>query len=210
MNYTELKSLIQDYTENDETTFVSHLDDFIRQTEERLTHLMRMPYFKKNSTGTATASSRYLSTPSDFLSPFSLAVQVSGSYQFLLPKNVDFIREAYPDPSVEGLPKYYALWDEDTFVLAPTPDQGYTMELYYFAQPASIVTANTSWFGDNMESALLYGCLVEAYTYMKGEQDLVQLYDAKFKEAVTRFKDLGEARTTKDIYRSGELSREPS
>jgi len=210
MNYTELKTAIQEYAENTETTFVSNLDTFIRQAEERINHSLRLPDFKKNSTGTTTASNPYLALPPDYLASFSLASIVAGVHDYLLYKDVAFLREAFPLAATEGTPRFYAQWDDDTLLLAPTPNANLTMELHYFADPPSIVTSTTSWVGDNAESMLLYGCLVEAYTFMKGEPDLIELYDTRYKEALDRFKDLGEARSRKDAFREIELMRPPT
>lgn len=210
MNYTQLKTLIQDYTENDETTFVATLDDFIRQAEERISHAMRLPDFRKNSTGTTSSGNSYLALPPDYLAAFSLASIVSNVHDFLLYKDVNFIREAFPLAATQGTPRFYGQWDDDTLLLGPTPNGNLTMELHYFAQPPSIVTNTTSWLGDNAESLLLYGCLVEAYTFMKGEPDLIELYETRYKEALDRFKDLGEARSRKDTFRQIELMRPPT
>ena len=177
MNYTNLVQAIKDYTENTETSFVSHIDEIIKQAEQRIYNEVQIPNLRKNSTGTTTSSNTYLQTPSDFLAPYSLAVLNSSSnYSYLLNKDVNWIREAYNSSSTTGLPKYYALFDDDTFILAPTPDATYTVELHYYYYPTSIVSAATTWLGDNYEQVLLYGCLLEAYTYMKGDADLMTLY----------------------------------
>ena len=148
MNYTNLKQAIQDYTENTETSFVNHLDDLIKQAEQRIYNTVQLPAFRRNSTGTTTASNTYVETPSDFLAPYSLAVISSSVYTYLLNKDVNWIREAYNNASTTGLPKYYALFDDDTLLLAPTPDAAYSLELHYYHYPSSIVSQSTTWIGD--------------------------------------------------------------
>lgn len=212
MNYTELVAAIEAYTENYETDFVANIPVFVEQAEQRIYNSVQFAALRKNVTGSTTTSVKYLACPSDFLSPYSLAVvDGDGAYTFLLNKDVNFIRQAYPTPTSTGLPKYYALFgpqsgdpDELTFMLGPTPDAAYTVELHYYFYPQSITTANTSWLGDNFDTVLLYGSLVEAYTFMKGEQDLIQLYDAKYKEALSLAKRLGDGLERQDAYRSGQ------
>ena len=168
--------------------------------------MAQLPVLRKTQIGTLTASNRFLSTPSDFISSFSLAVvTAAGDYMYLLNKDVNFLREAYPSPTTEGEPRYYALWDEDTILLAPTPAASLSTVLSYFHKPESIVTATNTWLGDENEAVLLYGCLIEAYTFMKGEQDLIQLYDTKFKEALIKLKELGDGKNRQDAYRSGQV-----
>jgi hypothetical protein len=206
MNYSELTTAIQDYTQNSETTFVSHIPTFVKQAEDRIQHMVQLPMFRKSSSGTLTASNRFLAAPSDFVSAFSLAViDASDDYHYLINKDVNFIREAFPATGTEGQPRFYALWDEDTFLLGPTPSAALNTQLHYFYKPESIVTASTTWLGDEAEAALLYGSLVEAYTFMKGEQDLIQLYDTKFKEALVKLKELGDGKNRQDMYRSGQV-----
>jgi hypothetical protein len=202
--FTTLKNALQDYLETTETTFVNNLSVIITQAEDRILKSVQLPDFKKNSTGSTTSSNKYLTCPTDFLAPYSLAVDNSG-YEFLLFKDVNFIREAYPSSSTTGIPKYYALFDADNFILAPTPNANLTAELHYFYKPESITSASsgTSWLGDNAESTLLYGCLVEAYTFLKGEPDLMQLYAARYEDALGKLKALGEGYDTTDSYRSG-------
>ena len=202
--FTTLKNALQDYLETTETTFVNNLSVIITQAEDRILKSVQLPDFKKNSTGSTTSSNKYLTCPTDFLAPYSLAVDNSG-YEFLLFKDVNFIREAYPSSSTTGIPKYYALFDADNFILAPTPNANLTAELRYFYKPESITSASsgTSWLGDNAESTLLYGCLVEAYTFLKGEPDLMQLYAARYEDALGKLKALGEGYDTTDSYRSG-------
>jgi len=205
MNYAELTQQIQDYTENAETSFVDNIPNFVRQAEDRIYHMVQLPMFRRSQSATMTASNRFLTAPTDFISVHSLAVlDGSSNHRFLLSKDVNFMREAFPSTGTEALPRFYALWDEDTFLLAPTPDTGYTTELHYFYKPESIVTASTTWLGDEAEAALLYGALIEAYTYMKGEADILQLYDARYKEALIKLKELGDGKNRKDSYRNGQ------
>ena len=207
--FTTLKSAIQDYTQNSETTFDSYLDEFIVQAEERILKNVYLPFFRKNVTGTTTSGSAYLSTPSDFLAPFSLAVDNSG-YEYLQFKEVNFIREAYPVSSTTGIPKYYSLFDNDSFILGPTPNANLTTELHYQYRPTSITASGdgTSWIGTNAADTLLYGSLVEAYTFMKGEPDIMKNYEIRFKEGMSRLKVLGEGRDTKDSYRTGTVRQQ--
>jgi hypothetical protein len=206
MNYTELTASIQTYCENTETNFVAEIPTFVKQAEDRIQHMVQLPAFRKSSTGSFTADNRFLATPSDFVSAFSLAViDASADYYFLLNKDVNFIREAYPANATSGQPRFYALWDDDTIIVAPTPSASLATEIHYFYKPESIVTASTTWLGDEAEAALLYGSLVEAYTFMKGEQDLLTLYDGKFKEALVKLKELGDGKNRKDTYRSGQV-----
>jgi hypothetical protein len=211
MNYTELVAAIKDYTQNEETSFVSNIPNFVEQSEERINRSIMVPELRKNVTASTTNGNLYLARPEDFLSVFSLAVvDSSGGYSFLLDKDVNFIREAYPSPSTSGLPKYYAQFDGDfggahgNFILGPTPDDNYAVELHYYYDPPSIVTTGTSWYGDNAESALLYGSLIEAYTYMKGEADLIQLYTTRYDEALGQLTGV-QIRSATDEYRDGRL-----
>ena len=211
MNYTELVTAIQDYTQNEETSFVSNIPNFVEQAEERLNRSIMVPELRKNVSAATTSGNWYLARPSDFLSVFSLAVvDSSGDYSFLLDKDVNFIREAYPASSTSGLPQYYAQFDGETttgkgnFILGPTPNAAYTVELHYYYDPPSIVTTSTSWYGDNAESALLYGSLIEAYTYMKGEADLIQLYTTRYGEALGQLSGV-QIRSNTDEYRDGKL-----
>jgi hypothetical protein len=214
VNYAALVTAIQDYTENsfNYSSNTAPINLFITQAEQRIYNTVQFPSLRKNVTGVTTASNKYLACPIDFLSTYSLAViNTDGSYEYLLNKDVNFIRQAYPQPTDTATPKYYALFGpqsaneaELTFILGPTPDIVYTMELHYFYYPTSIVTAGTSWLGDNFDTVLLYGSLVEAYTYMKGEQDMMALYDGKYKEALALAKRLGDGLERQDAYRSGQ------
>jgi hypothetical protein len=210
VNYAQLVVAVSDYTEN--TFQTTDMNTFINQAEQRIYNTIQFPSLRKNVTGQTSPANKYLFCPSDFLSSYSLAViEPSGNYSYLLNKDVNFIREAYPSPADTALPKYYALFGpqstneaELTFILGPTPDAVYTMELHYFYYPESIVTAGTTWLGDNFDTVLLYGTLVEAYTYMKGESDMMALYDGKYKEALALAKRLGDGLERQDAYRSGQ------
>ena len=201
--FTTLKTAIQDYTQNAETTFVSQLSRFIINAEERILKECQLDVFRKNVQGSVSTSNKYLTKPTDFLAPFSLSIISSSSNVFLLYKHVTFIQDYTPNPATTGEPMYYADWDDTTFVVAPTPDSGYTAELHYFYRPTSITASadGTSWLGTNGELALLYGSLVEAYTFMKGDQDLMQLYNARFQESLQWLKNLGEGQNNQDQYR---------
>jgi hypothetical protein len=217
MNYAALVVAISDYTENTFQTVDVNL--FITQAEQRIYNSMQFPSLRKNVTGTITANNKYLSCPDDFLAPYSLAVfpYGGGDYTFLLNKDVNFMREAYPSPTSTGIPKYYALFgptvtgstisNELSFILGPTPDTTYSAELHYYYYPESITTAASgqTWLGDNFDSVLLYGSLVEAYTYMKGEQDMMALYNQKYMEAVVLAKRLADGMERQDAYRSGQF-----
>jgi hypothetical protein len=188
-------------------TFTSkeQIDTFIQQAEQRIFNSVQFPNFRKNQTGTLSPSNQYLEAPPDFLASYSLAVITNDSYEYLLNKDVNYIRAAYPNPTVEGIPRYYAQFDDNTFILGPTPDAAYTVEMHYFFYPESIVTASTTWLGDNFDSALLYGSLVEAYTYMKGEADIVAAYNKRYEEAMILAKRLGDGMERRDAYRSGQV-----
>ena len=200
--FTTLKTAIQDYTDNTETTFTNQLDRFILNSEERILKECQLDVFRRNATGSAASGTKFLTKPSDFLAPFSLSVVKDSSNEFLLYKQVTFLQDYTPNPATTGTPEYYADWDDEAFLLAPTPDDSYTMELHYFYRPPSITTVSsgTTWLGDNAELALLYGALVEAYTFMKGEAELLSLYNNRFLEAIQWLKILGEGRQTRDEY----------
>lgn len=201
--YATLKSTVQDYCETSETTFVNDLPTFIQEAEERILKNVELPVFRKNVTGTATASNTYLSTPSDFLAPYSLAVSSSGSYSYLLFKHVSFIRDYTPNPTTTGLPKYYALFDDTTFLLGPTPDSNYTFELHYKYRPASLTAgaeSGTTWLSDNAPDALLYGTLTEAATFLKAPEEIGN-YQQRFDMALAALKKLGEGYGARDELR---------
>lgn len=217
MNYTELSSAIQAYTENTEADFIANIPVFVQQTEQRVYNSVQFPSLRKNMTGVVQTGNKYLSAPNDFLAVYSLAViDGTGAYEYLLNKDVNFIRQSYPNPTTDtGLPKYYALFgptvsgstitDELSLILGPTPDANYGVELHFYYYPESIVTAGTTWLGDNFDSVLLYGSLVEAYTYMKGESDMMALYNQKYMEALALAKRLGDGMERQDAYRSGQF-----
>ncbi len=208
--YDSLKQAIQDYTENSETTFVNNLPIFIRATEERILKNVQLNLFMRNQQGTMTANNQYLGAPSDFLAPFSITVTVSGKKQFLEFKDLSFIEEFNPDYTVTGVPRYYAQFDVGNFIVAPTPDQDYAVEVQYLFRPASLTSGagtGTTWLSDNADLAMLYGSLVEAYIFMKGEQDIMAQYNQRFNEAVIGLKMLGEAKETTQDYRVGKVMR---
>ena len=208
--FTTLKTAIQDYTQNTESTFVSQLSRFILNAEERLLKEVQLEVFRKNSQGTVASGNKFLSKPSDYLSTFSLSVIDSNVQTFLLLKHPTFLQDFTPNAvSTTGSPQYYANWDEDTFLLAPTPDSNYTMELHYFFRPISITASSdgSSWLGTNAELGLLYGSLVEAYTFMKGEPDLLKLYNDRYIEALQTLKNLGEAEQVSDEFRYDKIRR---
>ena len=192
MTYSELKSLIQNYLQNTEATFVSDLPNIIEQTEERILKNINLPVFRKNVEGTLTSGNPYLATPTDFLDNDSVSFTSSSSQNFLLYKDVNFIREAYPNASTTGTPKHYALFDNTSFIVGPTPDSSYTVELHYFYRPVSITAgedSGTTWLSTNAKNALLYGSLLEGYLYMKGDPDLMANYEKGFITAMNRLKD---------------------
>jgi hypothetical protein len=218
MNYAALSAAIQAYTENTETDFVANIPVFVTQAEQRIYNTVQFPSIRKNMTGVVSTTSTYLSAPDDYLASYSLAViDASGNYEYLLNKDVNFIRQAYPKATDTGLPKYYALFgptvnsstitDELTFILGPKPDANYTVELHYYYYPESITVAadGRTWLGDNFDTVLLYGSLVEAYTYMKGENDMMALYNGKYQEALALAKRLGDGMERQDAYRSGQF-----
>ena len=202
--FTTLKSAIQDYTQNTESTFVADLGTIIKQAEDRIVKSVELPNFRKNVTGSFTSGNQYLSTPSDYLYPFSLAVLDSDSaYTYLLSTDVSFIREAYPSASSTGVPKHYAQFDDNTFIVGPTPNANLTAELHYYYIPQSITESSdgTSWLGTNAPELLLYGSLLEAYTFMKGEPDIMVNYEKRFQEALQRLTLLSDGYNRKDAYR---------
>ena len=209
--YDQLKQAIQDYTENDETSFVTNLPVFIRQAEERILKNVQLSLFRKNVSGAMSASNKYLACPSDFLAPFSLSfVDGSSDHQFLEFKDADFVQTFNPDATTTGNPRFYAVFDVDNFILGPTPDSSYAVELHYFYRPASLTAgagSGTTWLSENAEIAMLYGSLMEAYIYMKGEPDMMQQYEKRLMEAIQGMKMLGEAKEVTDEYRTGMVIR---
>lgn len=209
--YDQLKTAIQDYTQNSETSFVTNLPVFIRVAEERILKNVQLTLFRKNATATTTASNQYLAAPSDFLAPFSLSFTTGGDKTFLDYKDVNFVQTYNPDPTDTGAPKYYAFFDDANFLLGPTPDAAYDVELHYFYRPTSLTAgagSGTTWLSENAEIALLYGSLIEAYTYMKGEPDMMQEYEKRFAESVVAMKNFGEAKEVTDAYRTGLVIRD--
>ena len=212
MSFTKatLTTAIQDYTDNSETTFVNNIPNFVKAAEEKILKSVDLDYFRKNVTSSLTSSDEFLTVPSDYLASFSFQITTAGSESFLLQKDVNFIREYTPASSTTGLPKYYARFDEDNFILAPTPNSNYAIELHYFYRPTSLTAgadSGTTWVSTNAPFALLYGSLIEAYTFMKGEPDVLQNYNGLFTQYLERVKDLGEARENTDGYRVGLPSR---
>ena len=210
MNYTELKTAVEDTTEN--TFSATDFANLVRLSEQRIYNSVQLPALRKNVTGTLTQGTPYLSAPTDFLSVFSLAVISGGEYSFLLNKDVNFIRESFPNPTTQGVPKYYALFgpdsanpDELTFILGPTPSAALTAELHYFYYPVSIVTAGTSWLGDNFDSVLFNAVMVEASRFMKQEQDIIAMMDKEYAQSLTLLKNLGDGKNRMDAYRSGQV-----
>jgi hypothetical protein len=211
MTYNELVTAVQDYCEN--TFLTVDMNTFIRQAEQRIYNTVQIANLRKNMTGTLSANNKYLACPPDFLSTYSLAVvDADGNYQYLLNKDVNFIREAYPNPSDTGLPKHYAIFGpasnavtELSFILGPTPSTNFAVELHFYYYPESIVTAGTTWLGDNFDSALLNGTMVEAIRFMKGEQDMVKLYQDMYIQSIGLLKNLGDGKQRMDAYRDGQV-----
>lgn len=209
MTYGELKTAVQDFVQSTETSFVNNLPLFIRLAEERIMKNVRLNLFQKNATAAMTSGNKYLASPSDFLAPISLSLTIGGEQTFLLLKNADFVQEYIRD-SASGQPVYFAQYDVDNMIIAPIPDADYAVEMHYLYRPASLTAgadSGTTWISENAEVALLYGTLVEAYTYLKGDQDLMVLYSQRFAEALQRLKNLGEGLETTDEYRTGKLMR---
>ena len=209
--YAQLKTAIQDYTENTETTFVNSLDIFIKNTEERILKIAQLEVFRKNQSGSMAANNQYLALPSDYLAPYSLSFTSGSNKEFVLFKDVNFVQSFNPNNSTAGAPRYYAQFDIDNFILGPTPDAAYEVELHYFYRPASLTAGaedGTTWLSTNASVSMLYGSLIEAYTFMKGEADLVQNYTQRFTEALSRVKNFGESQEVTDAYRTGLILRE--
>ena len=196
--YATLVQAIKDWTQYDETSFNDNIDTFIQNAEERILFAVDLTVFRKNQTGNVSPGNKYLAVPGDFLSAFSLSITANGSQSFLLQKDVEYLQE-YNPTGATGVPKYYGLFDINTFILAPVPNSNYSVELHYYYRPASITTGATTWIGNYDQEALLYGCLIEAYIYMKGEETLIAQYDKRFNEALDRLKNYGEGR--EDILR---------
>ena len=221
MNYAQLFETIKGYVENDfpntswtdstgsgtaTLTSTEQINTFIQEAEQRIFNTVQLLDLRKNVTGNCTAGNKYLSVPSDWLANFSMAViDGDGNYEYLLNKDVSFIRQSFPNPSDTGLPYCYAYFDENSYILGPTPNDDYEIELHYFYYPPSIVTAGTSWLGDNFDSVLLYGAILEAYTFMKGEVELMANYQRRYDEAMVMLKQLGEGKNRQDMYRSGQV-----
>jgi hypothetical protein len=212
MTYTELVTLVSDYCENNFPTV--DMNTFIKQAEQRIYNTVQLANLRKNVTGTITSGNKYLSCPNDFLSVYSLALFPvgGGEYLYLLNKDVNFMREAYPNPATTGKPKHYAIFgpqsndvNELSFIVGPTPSITYSAELHYYYIPESIVTAGTTWLGDNFDSALLYGTMCEAITYIKGEPDMVKLYNDRYVQAIALLKNLGDGKQRMDAYRDGQV-----
>jgi hypothetical protein len=221
MNYAELFETIKGYVENDfpnttwtdsagtgsvTLTSTEQINTFIEQAEQRIFNTVQLLDLRKNVTGNCTNGNKYLSVPSDWLANFSIAVvDDDGNYEYLLNKDVSYIRQAFPNPTTTGLPTHYAYFDENSYILGPTPDDDYEVELHYFYYPQSIVTAGTSWLGDNFDSTLLYGALLEAYTFMKGEPDIIANYQKRYDDAMVLLKQLGEGKNREDNYRTRQV-----
>lgn len=219
MNFAELSAAIRNYSETEEPDFITNIPVFVQAAEQRIYNSVQISYLRKNVIGAVTPSNKYLSTPLDFLSVYSIAiVDASGNYEYLLNKDVNFIRQAYPSPTDTGVPKYYAIFgptttadnppvqtNELSFILGPTPDSNYAVELHYFYYPESIVTAGTTWLGDNFDTALLYGALREAAIFQRQEPDVVANYEQKYNETMTLLKQLGDGKQRQDAYRTPQV-----
>jgi hypothetical protein len=219
MNYAQLSAAITAYAESDEQLFVENIPVFVELAEQRIYNSVQLSYLRKNVTGNVSQNNKYLSAPSDFLSVYSVAViKANGEYEYLLNKDVNFIRQSYPSPTDTGLPKYYAIFgptttsdnppaltNEISLILGPTPDSAYSIELHYFFYPESIVTAGTTWLGDNFDSALLYGAMREACIFQRQEPDVVANYEQKYQESMMLLKQLGDGKERQDAYRSGQV-----
>ena len=206
LTYSTLVQAIKDYTDNTETVFVSQIDQFISNAEQRILLETQLAVFRKNQQGTLASANKYLALPNDFLAPFSLSVISSNTYHFLLNKDVNFIQESYPDTTETGRPKFYAIFNDTNLIVAPLPDVDYTMEFHYVYSPEGLSSTNTTtWLGTNASDTLLYACLIEAYIFMKGDPELLSYYQVRYQECLPRLKNLGEGRDRKDVYRSGQL-----
>lgn len=213
MNYTQLYDNIVNFTQNNESSFLASIPTFVQNTETLVNNTVQLPAFRTNVTGVTTANFQYVALPPDFLAVFSFAVftttlvdeVLETTQTFLYQKDVEYIREAFPFPGVTGTPQYYGIFDNTSFILGPTPDDEFSVEMHYYAYPQSIVTAGTSWLGDNFPNVLLWGSLVEAYIYMKGEPDLIQTYQQKYQESMQLLKQLGDGKDRIDTYRTTQV-----
>jgi hypothetical protein len=206
MNYAALVTAICNYTETTEQSFVANIPNFVNIAEERIYNTVQLPAIRRNVLSNTIIGLKYLQLPDDYLATFSLAVfDAAGAQQFLIDKDVNFIREAYPNPASQGIPKYFAQFDEATIIFGPTPDQAYQVELHEYYYPESIVTAGTSWVGDNFESVLLYGSLREAAVYQKGEADIIANYEQKYQESLMLLKLMGDGKERRTAYRDGQV-----
>ena len=213
MNYTQLYDNIVNFTQNNESSFLASIPTFVQNTETLVNNTVQLPAFRTNVTGVTTANFQYVALPPDFLAVFSFAVftttlvdeVLETTQTFLYQKDVEYIREAFPFPGVTGTPQYYGIFDNTSFILGPTPDDAFSVEMHYYAYPQSIVTAGTSWLGDNFPNVLLWGSLVEAYIYMKGEPDLIQTYQQKYQESMQLLKQLGDGKDRIDTYRTTQV-----
>ena len=207
MSYTNttLTQAIKDYTENDETTFTTNIPNFIKNAEERILKLVELDYFRKNVTGTLTTGNKFLAVPDDYLGSIAISIINSNEHDFLLFKDVNFVQQYAPNPNTTGVPKYYALFDINNFIISPTPNSNYSIELHYYYRPVSITATGdgTTWLGTNAPDALLYGSLYESYDFMKGDADILQMYTDRFNEAIIRLKNYGEGFENTDAYRTG-------
>lgn len=206
MNYQSLAQAIADYVEGGDASFIAHIPDFVRSTEQKVYNEVNLPATRRNVTGQVTLGNPYLTLPPRYLSTFSIATihPVTGAYEYLLNKDVNFIRECFPFPAATGQPTHYAQFDEDTFLLGPTPDNVYDVEMHYYAYPESIVDAGTSWLGENFSNVLLYGSLVEANMYIKGEEDMTATYREQYETALNQLRTLVDGKLRRDAYRSGQ------
>jgi hypothetical protein len=206
LTYTTLVQAIKDYTDNTETTFVSQIDQFIANAEDRILYEVQLPDFRTNATGNITKDIEFLQMPTDWIAPFSISIVLSNQYYFLLQKDVNFLQEAYPITTEKGRPLYYAIYDTDNFLLRPVPDIAYTAEIHYFYRPTGLSGSTaTTWISTYAADALLYACLIEAYVFMKGDQELMLYYNTRYGESISRLKNLGEGRMRKDVYEDGQL-----
>ena len=208
MNYATLTTMIQQALQNDESSFVAQIPNIVKLAERKIYDEAQLPVTRKNSTATLVASTPYVGVPSDFNSIYELAVLVAGSYTYLLPKDVSFIRELYPLATTTGVPAYYAMFDHQNIILAPTPNNTYTVEMHYFAYPASIVDSSTSWLGDRFENALFYGSVLQGYVNMKGEADLLAVYKTAYEEAMEEVKMFSQGKARSDTYRNSQYQVE--